>query len=275
MFGPSLEGPTSVRVYAELARRAWQRQRAYGNANLAGLFTNSFFGYIRVVPLIAAFASRPEISGYDRDAAITWNWLVQSLITIVALWGWWEVALTIRSGGVAIDLARPIHYLGYWLARDVGRAAYSTVYRFMPILIVGQLVSGLRWPEAPWLTWPAFLCSLILALFTSFAWRFLLNLGAFWLTDYRAIASLGLVATTFLSGFLVPLAFFPPAIRSILEVLPFAAIIQTPATVFLERAEGLDLALLLAEQLGWAIVMLGVAHWGAQVAMRRVTVQGG
>jgi hypothetical protein len=96
-----------MQVYYQVACRAFQRQGAYRTANVAGIFTNTVFGYVRSVPLMAAFAARPMIEGYDAGTAMTWNWLVQALIAVVALWGWWEVAVTIRSGDVAVDLARP------------------------------------------------------------------------------------------------------------------------------------------------------------------------
>jgi ABC-2 type transport system permease protein len=110
---------------------------------------------------------------------------------------------------------------------------------------------------------------------TSFAWRFLLNLTAFSLTDYRGVASLGLVTTTFLSGFLVPIAFFPPWARTVVEVLPFAAIVEAPATVFLELAHGADLVRVLATQALWAAAMMLLARVGAAWVTRRVVVQGG
>ena len=48
---------------------------------------------------------------------------------VVQLWGWWDVEATIRSGDVVTDLARPFSFLGYWLARDLGRAAYFLLFR--------------------------------------------------------------------------------------------------------------------------------------------------
>ena len=264
-----------MQVYFQVARRAFQRQGAYRTANFAGIFTNTVFGYLRSVPLMAAFAARPMIEGYDAGTAMTWNWLVQALIAVVALWGWWEVAVTIRSGDVAVDLARPVDYLGYWFARDVGRALWFLAFRAVPIFLVGALGSGVRWPSDPLVTWPLFAVSIALAVTTSFAWRFLLNLTAFSLTDYRGVASLGLVTTTFLSGFLVPIAFFPPWARTIVEVLPFAAIVQVPATVFLELTHGAGLVRMVGVQALWAAAMLGVARAGASWATRRVVVQGG
>ena len=127
--------------------------------NLAGLFTNACFGYLRAVPLIVAYQGRVDVAGYSSRTSLTWNWVVQALIMVIALWGWWEVESTVRSGDVVSDLYRPFSFLGYWLARDFGRAVYYLVFR-APVLLVGQLMFGLRWPALPqtWLllasAWP-------------------------------------------------------------------------------------------------------------------------
>ncbi|HVG96076.1 MAG TPA: ABC-2 family transporter protein [Chloroflexota bacterium] len=263
-----------MRVYYEVARRAFQRELVYRTRNLAGLFTNACFGYLRAVPLLAAFQGRPEIAGYDLDEALTWNWVVQALIMVIALWGWWDVEATVRSGDVVSDLARPISFLGYWLARDYGRALYYILFRCLPILLVGQLLFGLRWPQRAE-TWLLLALSLILAVAISFAFRFMLNLSAFWTTDARGLGSLALIACTFFSGFLIPISFFPSGLRAVTALLPFAGMIQTPADVFLERLNGAALAGALLLQAFWALALLGAAQGLIALATRRVVVQGG
>ena len=42
-----------MRLYWEVARRALQRQLAYRTENLAGLFTNGFFGYLRAAVFLS------------------------------------------------------------------------------------------------------------------------------------------------------------------------------------------------------------------------------
>lgn len=264
----------SVRLYFELAKRAFQRELVYRTKNLAGLFTNACFGYLRAIPLLAAFQGRPEIAGYDQHQVLTWNWLVQALIMVVALWSWWDVEETIRTGDVVSDLAKPFSFLGFWLARDYGRAAYYVLFRCAPILLVGQLLFGLRWPTHPG-TWLAFAISLFLAVAVSFAFRFMLNLSAFWTTDARGLGGLAMTASTFLSGFLIPLSFFPDWLRVVVAALPFAGTIQVPADIFLERLTGWALAAALAQQAGWAAIMLGAGQGLVLLATRRVVVQGG
>lgn len=263
-----------MRLYWELAKRQFQRQLAYRTANLAGLVTNSFFGYVRAAIFLAAFQARPEIEGYDAHAAVTYTWVTQALIMIVMMWGWWEVERTIRTGDVVSDLAKPFSYLGFWLARDYGRALYFVLFRAAPTLLIGQVTFGIRWPTMP-ITWVTLAASLALAVAVSFGWRFLLNLAAFWTTDARGLGNVANVAVLILSGFMVPLPFFPDWLRSVLLALPFASIIHFPADIFVERTTGTAALAALGQQALWAVVMLAAAQLLAGAATRRVVIQGG
>jgi len=265
-----------MRLYWEVARLAVQRQLTYRTENLAGLFTNAFFGYLRAAVFVAVYqnANATNVGGYDVQAAVSYSWITQAMIMIVALWGWWDVEETIRTGDVVSDLAKPIAYLAFWLARDVGRAVYFTVFRAAPILLVGQLLFGLHWPSSLG-AWLAFSLSVVLALLVSFGWRFLLNVSAFWTTDARGLGSLALAATMFLGGFVVPIRYFPDWLQPWVLALPFAAITQTPADLFVERVQGADVVLPLVGQVIWAVVLLALAQLATLMATRRVVFQGG
>ncbi len=263
-----------MRLYWEVGRRALQRQFAYRTENLAGLFTNVFFGYLRAAVFVAVYQSASNVGGYDVQSAVTYSWLTQSMIMIIALWGWWDVELTIRTGDVVSDLAKPFSYIGFWFARDAGRAAYFTLFRAAPIMLAGQLLFGMRWPSSP-LAWLAFLISLVLALVVSFGFRFLLNLSAFWTTDARGLGSLALAATMFLGGFVVPIRYFPDWLQPIALALPFASITQAPADLFVERVAGGAALGVLMLQAVWAVGLLAAAQMLTLVATRRVAIQGG
>jgi ABC-2 type transport system permease protein len=263
-----------MRLYWEVARRAYQRQLAYRTANLAGLITNAVFGYLRAAVMLALYVGQPTIGGYDRHDAISYLWITQATVMVIALWGWYEIEQTIRTGDVVSDLARPISYLGYWLARDYGRALYFLLFRGGAIVLVAELSFGLRWPSSP-LTYLLFALSLAIGVAISFALRFLMNLSAFWTTEARGTILIGGSLITFLSGFLVPLSFFPEWARAPLAVLPFAGIVQIPTDLFLERLTGAAMLSALALQLAWAAALLLVCQLAVGAATRRVLVQGG
>jgi ABC-2 type transport system permease protein len=266
-------------IYWALACLALRRQLAYRTANIAGLLANGFFGVLRASIFLAVFASAPAgaaIAGYDVAAMVTYMWGVQALIMIVRLWGWWEVEESIRSGDVVTDLARPISYLGYWLARELGGTAYFVVFRAVPTLLVAQLTFGdrLRLPAEP-AAWLAVGASVLLAVLVAFGWRFLVNLSAFWTTDARGLGHLSNGVVLFLGGFVIPLRFFPDWAQPIVLALPFAAMIQIPTDVFVGRLPDIELGSALVRQAAWAVALLAACQMLIVLAMRRVTIQGG
>ena len=263
-----------MRVYLAALRMSYRRERQYGTANLAGLVTNAFFGVLRSYVFIALFQARPTVEGYYLRDALTYVWLTQALIMPVYLWGWTEIALTIRTGDVVGDLSKPFNYFGFWLSCDLGRAAYHILYRWLPTMALGLALFHTRLPRDP-ATWPIFALSLLLAIVIGFCLRFMINVGAFWTTDVRGIMGMTLLFVNFLSGFLVPLEFFPPALRAVAEALPFAGMVSIPMNVFLERAQGAALLALLAKQLLWAAVFVLAAQLLMGAATRKLVVQGG
>jgi ABC-2 type transport system permease protein len=263
-----------MRLYYEVARRAFQRQLAYRTANLAGLFTNAVFGYLRAAVILALYESRTDVAGYDLPTALSYTWTTQASLMIIALWGWYDIEETIRTGDVVSDLSKPFSYLGYWLARDLGRAAYFLLVRCLPLLVVAVIGFGIRLPDFPlgWLLW---LFSLSLATVVSFACRFLVNATAFWTADARGIGTIVMGIVTLLSGFIVPLQWLPSPIAEISLVLPFAGMVQTPADIFVGKVSGAGLVEALGLQLFWATTLLALSQLVVVLATRRVIAQGG
>jgi ABC-2 type transport system permease protein len=263
-----------LRLHWEIARRGYGRYAAYPGATLAGIWTNTIFGFIQAYILLALYDSRTDIGGYDASDAVTYVWFAQAMLATVYVFGWFEVALRIRSGDIATDLARPLDPLRYWLAFDLGRALYHFVFRGIPPFVVGMLVFDVTLPQSA-ITWVWLVVSLVLAVVVSFAYRFLYNLAAFWLLDYRGVGLVGVTIALLFSGFIVPLPFFPDWLEAIARVLPFAAMVQAPVDVFLEEVTGVEVAATLGLQALWAVVLLGLARLALGSAIRRVVIQGG
>ena len=263
-----------MRLYWELARRGYRRYAAYPGATIAGIFTNTVFGFMLAYVLLAVFRERGEVGGYDASDAVTYVWVGQGMLMTIYIWGWYEVALRVSSGDIATDLYRPFDFQLYWLAQDLGRAAYHALYRGVPPFLVGAFVFDVRLPEEA-LLWPAFVLAITLAVCVSFAFRFLFNLAAFWLLDYRGVGVLAMVASTFFSGQIVPLAFFPDWLEAVAWALPFAAMVQAPIEIFLGNARGLELAGILGLQAFWAVALLLVGRSVFAAGTRKLVVQGG
>lgn len=259
-------------TYLRLVLAGYRRHATYRAAALAGLFTNTVFGVLRVSILLAVVAAAGgAVAGYDAASTSTFVWLGQGLLAVVQLWGDGELATRVRTGDVAIDLSRPWDLQAAVLATDVGRAAHAVLWRFLPPIAFGALVTPFRWP-AHLVTYPLFAASVVLAVLLSAATRFLLDLGSFWLLDARGLRGLYVAVSGLAAGLTVPLAYFPTAVRDVLYATPFPGMLQTPIDVFVERGNP---AGPLALQVLLLAVMLGWGRFALVRATRKLVIQGG
>lgn len=263
-----------MRLYYEIACREFRRHLAYRTATFAGLFTNSVFALIFSAVYIALYrdaGEQREVAGFTVTDALAYVWITQSLIMVVAMWGTWDIALGVRSGDVYADLFKPFNYFIYWLSRDLGRAVYFAVSRFLPTLMLGALIFDLALPS-DFHRWLSFVAAMALGVVVSFTLRFILNLSTFWLIDVTGVRALQLSLLSFLSGFLVPLNFLPATLRQIAEALPFQTMMMVPVNVLLGHQAVLPALRL---QTLWAAVLSIAGIALLQVATRKVVIQGG
>jgi len=263
-----------LRLDLEYAKRGYARYAAYPAATLAGLFTNTVFGFMRAFILLALFEGGGEIGGYDRAATVTYAWLTQGLAATIFIWGWQDLGLRIRTGDIATDLIRPVHPLRAGLAFDVGRSLCHAIFRGVPPVVIGSLVFGITTPSGP-AVWLAFGLSCGLAIVVSYAFRAIYNVASFWLLDWRGTTILAITAANFFSGFVIPVAFFPLPLEAIARATPFPAMLQVPVDIFVGRVAGAEVVAALASQLAWAILLLLAATWLFDRGVRRLVVQGG
>ncbi|MER5468858.1 ABC-2 family transporter protein [Streptomyces sp. NPDC002935] len=264
----------TARLYASVAASGFRRYATYRIATAAGVFTNTVFGLILAYIFIALWDTKPHLGGYDQTQALSYVWLSQALLMVVAIMGGGfedELIERIRTGDIAIDLYRPADLQMWWLAQDLGRALFHLVGRGVVPLAFGALFFDLALPSDP-LTWLAFLVAVVLGVVVSFAIRFLVALSAFWLLDGAGVAQLAFIAGIFCSGMLLPLNVFPGALGEFVRALPWSSLIQAPVDVLLGTADPLGTY---AVQAAWALGLLAAGRLVQSVATRRVVVQGG
>lgn len=273
-----------MRALWAIARASFRRYATYRMATAAGAFTNTVFGLVRAAVLAAAVAGTtaassatagpPTAGGYTAGQVITFAWLSQALIAPIYIFSWNELALRVRTGEIAIDLARPLDLQLSLLAADLGRAAYSVLPRGLPPVVVGALTYGLVLPGHA----SAYLLgavSVLLAVMISFACRFAVNLLAFWLVEVRGVIGTYVAISNLLCGLLVPVAWFPGWLLLLADATPFPSMLQAPLDVLTARSQGPQALTTLAVQAAWLVGMLALGRLMLARATRRLVVQGG
>jgi ABC-2 type transport system permease protein len=265
-----------MRLFWEIAKRALARYLTYRAATLAGLTTNIFFGILRASVLLAFLGSSQGAgwvahaeTGWNAQDVVTYVALTQAVMMFVAIFGWSELMNTVYRGEVAGELLRPVGLFFFWFAQDVGRAITALLTRGLPILLVCGLIFGIK-PPSHWLLLGL---TLGLGLWVSFAFRFLVNLAAFWSPDARGIARFAFVFAQFASGFLMPLRFFPDWVQTALAYTPFPHIMNTIIEIYLGSHPKPLEALLL--QAAWGLGLTLLVHLLLRAATRKLTILGG
>ncbi|HET9255477.1 MAG TPA: ABC-2 family transporter protein [Pseudonocardiaceae bacterium] len=260
-----------VACYFRLIRAGFQRYATYRQAVIAGLATNMVFGFMRCAVLLTVFAASASVAGYDPSRTVTFVWIGQGLIAVVLVWGNTQFGERVRSGDIGIDLLRPVDFQAALLAEDLGRAGFALLSRFSVPILVGSVFFDLTLPGSAG-RWAVFGLSVLLAVLASFAMRFLLNLVAFWLLDWRGLLSVYAVVGSLLSGLAIPIAFFPRWAQALIWATPFPAVLQAPIDVAIGRGAA---GLLLAHQLAWAVALLAAGRWVLARGVRKLVIQGG
>jgi len=220
----------------------------------------------------AAYGGRDSIDGVAIRTQIVFLTIALLQGRLLNIQIAWSIQGQVESGKVAIDLIRPMGFLGQMTAREVGRTFRNLTY-VLSLIPLALLLGSLRPPD-PFTMLP-YGASLLLAYVVGLLTWTLVGLMSFWLLQINAIRAMLQMLSTFLAGTLVPLWFMPDALRTVLTFLPFQAAGFLPAAIYSGQVHGLALIQPFAVQLAW-IVILGLAVrivWGR--AQRKIVVQGG
>lgn len=263
-----------MRLFWEIARLSFRRQFAYRTANLAGLATNLFWGLLRAAVMAALYGTRTEVMGVTLNQAITYTALTQSLIAYLSLFGWYDLMNSVNSGEVGADLLRPMPLYFFWMARDFGQAASNLLVRAVPLILAYTLVFKITYPTSL-LQWLALITALLLGWAVGFAWRFLINLTAFWTPNAIGIGRFIFSISWLLCGFLMPLRFFPDWAQSLAYLTPFPSMINTTIEAYWGLLSPSGLLSILGMQLLWFLALTVIGQLVLRAGVRNLVIQGG
>ena len=183
----------------------------------------------------------------------------------------------IWEGAVAMMLIKPIDYRLSLISRAAANAIFNFVipgvFVWVGIEIYKAVVLGVA--AVPVANVFLFLLSVIMSFLIYVLFDFCFGMVAFVTTHYFGLSMIKTAILSFLSGALIPISFFPGALQTVFEMLPFSSMIYTPVMVYLGKYGGLELVFVLARQLFWVIILyaLGSLFW--RKVTKRLTILGG
>jgi ABC-2 type transport system permease protein len=261
-------------VYFEFAMKSFQKSLQYRIANYSGLAVNAFFFVVRAFVFMALYENRGIVAGYTVTEAITFTGITQAMLMVIGIFGTMEIANAVKSGEVATDLMKPIDYQFVMLFRQFGRSFYYFIFRGLPIFLVMVLFFTWSHPHS-WFSLVLFFISLIFATVITFSFNFMVGISAFWLLDARGVSGIVMGCGLLLSGFVVPLTFFPSGFGTICEWLPYVGQSYIPVAIYLGKYTGMKMLSMLIRQFAWTVILVLFGKLLMFFAMRKLIIQGG
>jgi ABC-2 type transport system permease protein len=263
-----------MRTFLHILKLSVLQQTTYRTSLIAGLVTNFFFGLFRAALVVALYGGQSEINGLSLAGALTFVAIGQATIAFLYVFGSFDLMATVYSGSIGSDLIRPVPLFSLWLAKDLGRSLVNLVMRGLLLVLVFALFYQVLLP-AGWLDWLWTTLSLALAWLVSFAWRFLVNLSAFWTPDARGIGRAAFTFSQLFSGFLIPLRLYPDWFARVCQLTPFPSMVNTSVEVYLGISNGPALWAALGTQLAWFLLLAFTCRLALRAGLRRLVIQGG
>jgi len=266
----------SLRAYAQFARCAFSRRTAYRLANWTGIIVNFFFFLIQAQVYLALFGSRPAVAGWHAADAVRYFATVQALLMVIGVLSAQpaiEFAERIRSGDVAVDLVRPVRLWARYLAESYGSAVYFAVTRASVLYVTAVLL----YHVPPLLTAEMLLIPLSIALgiWITAVLMYAASATAFWTEQAHGPVSALVLALSFFGGMVVPLDFYPSAVRLVADVLPFRGAIYTPVALATGVLSGGALLFGLLHQVIWVVLLSAAASRIERRGTAQLAIHGG
>jgi ABC-2 type transport system permease protein len=253
----------------------------YRAAAIGGLFTQTFFGLVRIM-ILGAFYANGGVAPMAFDQICGYVWLGQATLLLVPWRTDADVAEQIRSGTVVYELTRPLDLYAVWFARAVAWRTAPVFLRMVPMFVLAMavvpLVGAGDWRLQPppsaaaAVMWIACFAGAVLV---SCALTTLMTISLLWTISGDGVPMIIGSLSTMFGGLVIPLPLFPDWAQPALYAMPFAGMLDLPSRVFTGSIDADRAVGVVAHQLGWTLVLVWIGRRVLARGLSRLVVQGG
>ena len=268
----------NLRRHLALTRAGIMESLQYRLGTAVTLFANLI--YLVLVyflwKAIYASAGTDVVNGMTFTDTMIYLILATALFNFLEMFVVWDMSRSIQSGKIILDLLKPMRFREYTFWSYSGSHVVLFALTFVPTFIVVLIVTNGAIPMGINLLW--FAVATVLALIVNFSMEMIVATICLYTESTWGINIVKETIVLLLSGASIPLAFFPDALRQVVDYLPFRAVYDIPLTILLEKNDTNTIEGLLPMfglQLAWALILTlaGTLFWNYSV--KKITVNGG
>ena len=250
----------------------------YRTVTFGAIASNIVWVLLELMMYVALYNSAGHVLPMTFSQMVSYVWIkriVMSMLAVVAYDG--EIYSVINNGAVAYELVRPMDLYGKWYSQAIANRVVSTLVSCIPVLLIAIIL-----PEPYRLHFPrsvlqvfAFFISAILALGLVVAFAMLMFITLFYTIAQRGIKIIVTAVSSFLSGGLIPITFFPEKVFVIVKYLPFSSMQSTPLLIYSGNITGIEILKGIAIQVTWMLILIVIGKVLMNHSIKHVVVQGG
>lgn len=271
-----------MRPYWAVLSARFRMMLQYRAAAAAGVGTQVFWGFIKIMVLEAFFRSSDVEPPIPLAALISYVWLGQALLALLPWNLDLEIREMVRTGRVAYELLRPVDLYALWYVRSLAWRTAGASLRALPIFVfAGLLMPWIgfgEWALAPPASGSAaalWILATLLAIALGCAITTLLHVSLMWTLSGEGVAMVVPAMVSVLSGMVVPLPLFPDWMQPILNALPFRGLVDVPFRIYAGHIAPADAWAPLAATALWTVALVWLGRVLVTRGCRHLVVQGG
>ena len=223
---------------------------------------------------ITLYTQRPGAFGLSLQQMVTYGVLSMAIQNLFFTGPPYYMARQVRTGGIDLDLLKPLDFHVYMLARSTGEMLFRVFVLTLPGMLVGFLLFDLQ-PPANSQAGFLFTVAVLLGYLVSFHLDFLPGLLAFVSIEIHNIDWAFHATSRFFSGQFLPVGFFPGLLGMLADILPFRSIFFIPLSIYNCALGGGEIMQAIGFQLIWLTILWILSRWLWNRIQRRVVSQGG
>jgi ABC-2 type transport system permease protein len=155
---------------------------------------------------------------------------------ITQVWTLDRIGNWIKDGGIASVLVKPYSYIVDNLATQFS-AKISRMIAMGPVmLVVGVLLGRNLYISFESWRMVLFAASLVTGFITIFTFEHVLSLLAFWVDEVNGINNLHIMLRGLFSGAIIPIAFMPGSLKTIMTFYPTRFIVSFPLEILIQHS---------------------------------------
>lgn len=267
------------RTYRPFTRAGMQELIAYRANFLCFLIGEIMSAFIMYFVWKAVFLSTDSetFMGFTMEDMVVYLFITFLTGYLTYSDGAFSVGEEIVDGSIAMRMIKPCSFEMCFLFQELGNRIISVAMIFVPIVagveIYRYAVTGAFRLNIVFFL--LYIVSLLFAYMISFYFNVCYGFMAFFFKNLWGTTLIKETVVGFLSGAVIPLAFLPAGLASVLNFLPFASLSYTPVMIYMGMYSFGEIAWRVGLQAFWLLVMFGISKLIWRSAVKHLAVQGG